>query len=784
VTVFSRQLSRKRKSFSKRITKCVRVSLAGTLFAISWIAGASADEPIVGKAQSFSISVPVHELPPTEGGEVTVVPRRINPLAGEPDGGKRGTWSRQEPPIDPLISRLYNPQGETPAPDLVFDGLSNPSACRGCAPPAAVGDIGTKHFVQMVNKTKVGIFRKANGVAAMPAFNFGRLWTTGPCTNGRGDPVVLFDSLANRWLLSQSAGQRHLCFAISRSDNPMGVYRLYTFNVGELPDSFKVGVWSNGYYVSANEKTYTAYAFDRAKMLAGDPSAGFVKFTGQTNFLMPADVDGGSAPDGGGLFYTFKDNEFHGGRDRIELFELVPNFVTPTNSRFRLKEKFPVARFTYTVCGFFNMNCVRQKGTVQRVDAVSEWPMHRFAYRRIGGRESLVGNFTVGGGKGAVGAAIRWFELRNTGGRWRLFQLGTHDLNDGLDRFMGSIAMDKDGNIALGYSTSSNTQFPSIRYATRAAEDRVGTLGPERILKAGGGSQTGPNRWGESSAMTVDPVVGCQFWYTNEYYKASSPSNWKTAAGAFRVSTCTPQSGFPDASNTGVPPGVTLKDSGPITSTHAGQVIERVRVNGSVRIRHDNVILRQCEVIGNAVFIDANNVTVEDCTIRPGSGWNSGIGVYRTGNTIRRNNISHTENGISIGAHTAGAMSSGHLIEDNYIHDLHFPSADPHIDGIQLFGDEVRDVIIRHNTIIMDTTDDNGAIVMGAVQNVQIDNNRLHGAGYTIHVDGRHGTSIVSGISITNNRFGPFVFGRMTFERAHPFVSGNVDDATGRPVGR
>ena len=350
-----------------------------------------------------------------------------------------------------------------------------------------------------------------------------------------------YDELANRWLLSQFATPNHLCFAISQTANPLGSYHLYTFNVGSFPDYFKVGVWPNGYYVSANESTYTAYAFNRTKMLAGNPTAEFVKFTGQTNFLLPADVDGSTAPPaGGGLFYTFKDNSFHGGADRIELFRLTPDFATPANSTFTLVKTFPIAPYTYTVCGFFILNCVPQQGTTQRVDAVSEWPMHRFAYRRFANRQSLVGNFAVDVGNDRAG--IRWFELRNSGtavGGWSLFQEGTHAPADGVHRFMGSIAMDEDGNIALGYSASSSSLFPAIRYATRQRTDPLGTLEPERTLRPGNGSQTGSNRWGDYSAMSVDPVTDCQFWYTNEYYSPSSATNWKTAIGAFTMPGCT-----------------------------------------------------------------------------------------------------------------------------------------------------------------------------------------------------------------------------------------------------
>ena len=304
----------------------------------------------------------------------------------------------------------------------------------------------------------------------------------GRCTNNAGDPRVNYDSLADRWVLAQFQFPAWLCFAVSETPDPLGAYHLYEFVVPEFPDYFKVGVWRNGYYVSANESSYTAYAFDRAKMLAGNPNASFVRFAGETNFLMPADVDGKNVgPAGGGLFYTFKDSDFHGGgRDRIELFQLDPDFAVPANSTFALIRTFNVAPFTFTVCGFFNFNCIPQKDTAQKVDAVSEWPMQRFAYRKIGSRQELVGNFTVGGGSADPGAAIRWFELRRGDGSWRLLQEGTLDPGDSLNRFMGSISIDQDGNIALGYSVSSSSTYPSIRYATRTPSDPPGTMGPSR----------------------------------------------------------------------------------------------------------------------------------------------------------------------------------------------------------------------------------------------------------------------------------------------------------------
>jgi hypothetical protein len=429
----------------------------------------------------------------------------------------------------------------------------------------------------MVNSTKVAIFNKS-GTPLAPAFNLSTLFT-GPCGAGDdGDPVVLYDSIADRWLLSQffdaGGGSFHLCFAISQTPNPLGAYHLYDFVTPEFPDYFKVGVWPNGYYVGTNESTYTAYAFDRAKMLAGDPSASGVRFAGQNNFLLPADVDGVRTPGAteGGLFYTFKDDAFHGGGgDRVELFQLNPNFASPASSTFATIATLPLAPFTYTVCGFFDLSCIPQSGTLEQVDAVSEWPMHRFPYRGFGDHQALVGNFTVGGGSASAdlppgpGAAIRWFELRNTGSGWTLFQQGTYDPGDGLNRFMGSIAIDVEGNIGLGYSASSSSTFPSIRYATRAPGDPAGTLGADQVLQAGGGSQTSTfDRWGDYSAMSVDPSDSCTFWYTNEFYPATSTNSWNTAIGNFKAPSCA------DTDNDGVANGADACPTTPDLTTANG----------------------------------------------------------------------------------------------------------------------------------------------------------------------------------------------------------------------
>jgi hypothetical protein len=213
------------------------------------------------------------------------------------------------------------------------------------------------------------------------------------------------------------------------------------------------------------------------------------------------------------------------------------DFATPANSVFTRSATINIAPFTYTVCGYFVFDCIPQPSPGELLDAVSEWPMWRLQYRNFGAHETLVGNFTIDAGGDHAG--IRWFELRKSGaGNWTPYQEGTH-APDAHHRFMGSIAMDGDGNIALGYSASSATLSPTIRYATRAVTDTPGALQAEATLIAGNGVQAnGFNRWGDYSSMNIDPTDDCTFWYTNEYYPTTTNQNWHTRIGAFKMPGC------------------------------------------------------------------------------------------------------------------------------------------------------------------------------------------------------------------------------------------------------
>ncbi|MGB0386144.1 MAG: choice-of-anchor B family protein [Ardenticatenaceae bacterium] len=466
-----------------------------------------------------------------------VLDREINPRKN-PDF-LDGVGENIVGPIDALREASRRNSGRTPSPILNFEG----QGVNGGTPPDMVGDVGPTHYVQMVNVTFAMYDKSGNQVQAPRQIN--QLWegSSGQSVceqQNAGDPIVLHDQLADRWLLSQFASPNHICVAISQSADPTGAYYTYQFDVGAFPDYFKFGVWPDGYYMTANEggsNNYTAYAFDRSNMLAGQ-AATFQKVTGQTNLMLPSDLDGTTLPpaDSPNYFYTFKDNNYHGvANDQLEVRAFDVDWTTPANSSFTLVATIPITSFTYSVCGHFNFDCVPQAGTSQKLDSVSEWPMWRAPYRNFGTHEALVGNFAVDVGNDQAG--IRWFELRKSGsGAWALHQEGTH-APDSHHRWMGSMAMDQSGNIGLGYSVSSNTLNPQIRYTTRLSSDAAGTLGAEETLIAGSGSQTSINRWGDYSSLNVDPSDDCTFWYTNEYLSASGGS-WKTRIGTFKVPSC------------------------------------------------------------------------------------------------------------------------------------------------------------------------------------------------------------------------------------------------------
>lgn len=449
-------------------------------------------------------------------------------------------------------------------PNPNFNGIGR----TNLTPPDPNGDVGPNHYIQMVN-SQFQIFNK-QGVSLAGPTNINQLWIgagqNNACSqNNNGDPVVVYDGLADRWLMSQFAVPNGFanpptfeCFAISQTANPVtGGWFLYQFQFNVGHDYPKIGVWPDGYYMSdqqgffADTTTATsvrAVVFDRANMLNGN-AATFQTFAvpGRALIMLPSDLDGPAPPAGTPNFYARAvDGGLWGGADRIDLFAFSVNWTNAALSTFTALPAVATAASDQNLCGGLNLldNCVPQPGTTTLLESLPHWSMGHLQYRNFGTRETLVFNHTVDA-DGNDHAGIQWFELRRPpGGAWTIFQQGTHSpdagnpgLADDPHRWMGSIAMDRLGDLALGYSISSSTVFPSIAYTGRQVGDPLGQMTqPETTLVSGSSSQTGSSRWGDYSAMTVDPVDDCRFWYTSEFIGPGGA--WLTRIGAFRFSAC------------------------------------------------------------------------------------------------------------------------------------------------------------------------------------------------------------------------------------------------------
>jgi hypothetical protein len=439
----------------------------------------------------------------------------------------------------------------TPGTTLNFAGVGqgdygfSPDA----APPDTNGAVGATQYVQWVNES-FAVFNKATGALVLGPRLGNSLWAGfgGGCQNNNdGDPIVQYDKAANRWVFTQfsvSTTPFLQCVAVSTTSDATGTYNRYSFNYGtQFPDYPKLGVWPDAYYVSYNifnnGQTFAGAkvcAWDSAAMRAGAASATQVCFQLSTSFggLLPSDLDGALPPPTGApnVFVSF-------GSNSLNLWRFHVDFTTPANSTLTGPINLPVAAFTAACSG--GGSCITQPNTRQKLDSLADRVMYRFAYRNPAGGETAVVNHSVqvGTSKHNSHVGVRWYQLGNlTSGTPTVIQQGTFS-PDGTSRWMGSIAMDKVGDIALGYSASSTSVFPSVRFTGRVPTDPLGTMEAENTIKAGGGSQLpNLNRWGDYSAMSVDPVDDCTFFYTNEYLKTSGTFNWSTQIGSFKFANC------------------------------------------------------------------------------------------------------------------------------------------------------------------------------------------------------------------------------------------------------
>jgi hypothetical protein len=551
-------------------------------------------QPIVRQAEAFAISKPLRVL----AADI--------PDGKEPPGPRIGphgrllqlllSLPRNQGGPDPIAQRTVG-TGATPELSANFDGVAQATSGTRPIPPDANGEIGPNHFVQMVN-VRYGVFDRSGRPLIPPVganVLFAPLGDVCGVTN-EGDPVVVYDQLADRWILSQfgfvsiAQGPYYECIAISRTGDPTGEYYLYAFEISDskLNDYPKLGVWPDGYYMSVNQfaKPSLAYSgagavvFERDRMLAGDPAARLVYvdlFLRDPNLfgLLPSDLDGRTPPPAGapnpfvGLGVTLT----AGFLNELRLFRFHVDWTNPAASTFTGPVALPVAPYDAALCAF--ALCIPQAGTFQKLDTLSSRLMYRLAYRNFGDHESLVVNHSVD--IGGDHAGVRWYEIRKPAAPV-LYQQGTYAPDD-EHRWMGSIAMDGNGNVALGYSVSSATSYPSIRFTGRLADDPLGTMTlAEGTIVAGSGAQTHPaGRWGDYTDMTVDPLDDCTFWYTSQYLTSTAERDWRTRVAAFSIPGCDATSPTARARAAIAAAGAIVR-LGFTTADNSGETRERVTI--------------------------------------------------------------------------------------------------------------------------------------------------------------------------------------------------------------
>jgi hypothetical protein len=426
-------------------------------------------------------------------------------------------------------------------------------------PPDPNMAVGPNHIVQWVNNSLV-IFDKQGNVVQGPIPDetfWGSIFGTCDQLGGMSDPIVKYDRAADRWIIGEVAipiiSQFVQCFAVSKTSDPIFTsdanglntsYYTWAYGFGtKVNDYDKISVWPDGYYVnwnifdasSGNFLYPEACAWNRTDMLAGVAAPRFVCFNLSNNFasLLASDWDGSTAPPAGSPNYLMEVDTVAG---TLEEWQFHVDYATPANSTLTGPEIVSgVAPFS-TPCPSpgDSRNCIPQPGTAQTLDTLSDRLMYRLAYRNFGDHESIVANHTVNAG---ANTGVRWYEVRNPPGTPTVYQQGTF-APDSDNRWMASVAMDQSGNIGVGYSVASASTYPSIRYTGWEVGDPLGTLQAETRLIEGGGSQTGSNRWGDYSAMQIDPSDGCTFWYTQEYEAGNQSTDWNTRIGSFKFSSC------------------------------------------------------------------------------------------------------------------------------------------------------------------------------------------------------------------------------------------------------
>jgi hypothetical protein len=461
--------------------------------------------------------------------------RSINPhISNQPDSVTQSV-------VLPLVSTTAG---------LSFDGI-NDAQGGGYVPPDTNASVGDTQVVETVN-IAYAVYSKSTGALVFGPVSIQTLYTplAGECAVGNlSDPTVIYDKAAARWVITMIAFNNNFsvndaCIAVSTSSDATGTYNLYALSYGTtLPDYPKMAAWPDAYYLTTDSFPNGGFftgaetcALDRSNMLLGNPATAVCFQRGTSDFaLLPADQDGATAPPAGSPNYELD----LGTSTKLNLYKFHVDFVTPTNSTFTGPTKLTVPAYT-DACATTG-DCIVQPSPGEKLDALGDRLMFRLSYRNFGSYESLLANHSVKpGGTGNAVSGVRWYEIRSPGGTPVVFQKGTvGGGTSSVAKWMGSIAQDKNGDMALGYSKSNSATKPSIEYVGRVPTDALGTMESAASVVAGAGVQTNShNRWGDYSSMAIDPSDDCTFWYAQEYYKTTGSFNFSTHLNSFKFTSC------------------------------------------------------------------------------------------------------------------------------------------------------------------------------------------------------------------------------------------------------
>jgi hypothetical protein len=517
----------------------------------------------------FAVSPPLSSMPHDQSRPALSLKEEVEP-------NKPGLENRVAIEADTAVQGVSGPP-LTATAAASFDGVN----ANGIAPPDTNMAVGPTRILHTVN-SRYAVYDRSGNLLVGPN-SLSSLWgplgaDNGCAINNGGDVIAQYDKSADRWLISQVGSLSppySECIAVSKTNDPGGIYSLYYYDYGSVLNDYpKFSVWptaTNSAYLatynvfapSLNIDGVQLCAYDRSQMLAGNPTpAALCQIITNDASYLPADLDGSTGPlDGSpGYFLTIETPT------TLRMYNGAPNFA---NNTFTVTGPRDIAVTPYVDACAESRFCIQQQGTTMFLDAVGDRPMYRLSYRNFGDREELVVNHSVTAG---IGVGVRWYELSSApvsnSAVFNVVQQGTF-APDANSRWMGSAAIDRYGDIAIGYSVSGPNLYPAIRYTGRVPGDPPGTMEAEASLIEGLGSQDASNgRWGDYSAMRIDPVDDCTFWYTNQYQPANGSFNWNTRIGSFRFPGCTPPPTFAIAAtpaSLSVSPGI--PGSSTITAT-------------------------------------------------------------------------------------------------------------------------------------------------------------------------------------------------------------------------